>query len=155
MTSRPSASPLVGYTASTLAELVQRREVSAVGAFARRHRLVSSRTRDAWCRLNDAFFEQFDVLLTPVLATRPLEADGWSSRSWFANVQASVRFAPFTSAWNFAGYPAASVPAGFDSDGLPLAVQLVSAPGREALILSLAKQLELLQPWPRHAPPPY
>jgi hypothetical protein len=28
----------------------------------------------------------------------------------------------------------------------------VGSRGREALILSLARQLEILQPWPRHAP---
>jgi hypothetical protein len=31
-------------------------------------------------------------------------------------------------------------------------MQLVSARGGEGLILSLAKQLEELRPWPRHAP---
>ena len=39
-----------------------------------------------------------------------------------------------------------------DTDGLPLGVQLAAAPGGEALVLSLARQLEDLRPWPRHAP---
>ena len=47
------------------------------------------------------------------------------------------------------GNPAASVPAGIATDGLPLAVQLV---GRdEPTLLSLAAQLERARPWP--APP--
>ena len=39
-------------------------------------------------------------------------------------------WAPFGVLWNSTGQPAASVPAGFDAHGLPLAVQLVGAPAR-------------------------
>jgi amidase len=106
--------------------------------------------REAWRQMNDAFFDRFDLLVTPVIASSPIEADGWSRRGWLANVYANVRFAPFTGGWNFAGYPAASVPAGRHSNGLPLSVQIVGSRGREGLILSLARQLEMLQPWPRH-----
>jgi amidase len=55
-------------------------------------------------------------------------------------------------AWNLAGYPAASVPAGLSPEGLPLAVQLVATPGKESLLIGLAAQLERQHPWPRHAP---
>jgi amidase len=123
------------------------------GDFARRRGLVRQDDREAWRRLNEAFFDRFDLLLMPVVASSPIEADGWSERGWMANVYANVRFAPFTGGWNFAGFPAASVPAGRQSNGLPLSVQIVGSRGREALLLSLARQLEILQPWPRHAPP--
>jgi amidase len=52
------------------------------------------------------------------------------------------RHAPYTPAWNVTGQPALSVPAGWTLDGLPLAVQLVGPPGSEALLLSLAAQLQ-------------
>jgi amidase len=123
-----------------------------LGDFARRHGLVRPGDRDAWRLLNEAFFDRFDLLLTPVVASSPIEADGWSKRGWTANVHANVRFAPFTGGWNFAGYPAATLPAGRHSNGLPLSVQIVGSRGREALILGLARQLEILQPWPHHAP---
>jgi amidase len=61
-------------------------------------------------------------------------------------------YMPFTPPLNLVGFPAASVPAGTSADGLPLGVQLAAAPGGEALLLSLARQLETLRPWPRHAP---
>jgi amidase len=121
------------------------------GDFARRRGLVRQDDREAWRRLNEAFFDRFDLLLTPVVASSPIGADGWSERGWMANVYANVRFAPFTGGWNFAGFPAASVPAGRHSNGLPLSVQIIGSRGRETLILSLARQLEILQPWPRHA----
>ncbi len=63
---------------------------------------------------------------------------------------AEARFAPFAAAWNFAGYPAAAVPAGVDSSGMPLSVQIVAPAGGEATLLSIAKQLEMLRPWRRH-----
>jgi len=59
---------------------------------------------------------------------------------------------PYTPPLNLVGFPAASVPAGGSRDGLPIGVQLVAARGGEALLLSLARQLETLRPWPRHAP---
>jgi amidase len=123
-----------------------------LGRMARRFGLVRSADRDAWRAINDPFFRRFELLLTPVLASTPISCDRWSQRGWPANIYANLRFAPFAGAWNFAGYPAASVPAGVHSDGTPLSVQIVGSLGREGLILSLARQLEMLRPWPRHAP---
>ena len=60
---------------------------------------------------------------------------------------------PYYGALNDTGQPAASVPAGFDADGLPLAVQLVGRPGDEATLLSLAAQLEQARPWADRRPP--
>jgi amidase len=45
------------------------------------------------------------------------------------------------------------VPAGFSSDGLPLAVQLVGRPDAEATLLSLSAQLEAARPWAQRRPP--
>ncbi|MGH8185182.1 MAG: amidase family protein, partial [Steroidobacteraceae bacterium] len=123
-----------------------------LGRIARSLGLVRSKDREAWRKLHDVFFRRFDLLLTPILASAPIRADAWSRRGWMANFYANVCFAPFTAAWNFAGYPAAAVPAGVRSDGMPLSVQLVAPNGSETLILSVAKQLEVLQPWARHAP---
>lgn len=123
-----------------------------LGRLAQRADLVRPGRGEAWQRQSEAFFGRYDLLVTPTLASRPIASEMWSRRGWTANAYANLRFAPFTGAWNFAGYPAASVPAGVPADGLPVAVQIVGSRGREALILSLAKQIELLRPWPRHAP---
>ena len=60
---------------------------------------------------------------------------------------------PFNVLWNATGQPAASVPAGFTADGLPLAVQFVGRPNDEATLLSLAAQLESARPWADRRPP--
>ncbi|CAN5588330.1 amidase [soil metagenome] len=108
--------------------------------------------RDAWLRAAERYFEQVDVLITPMLAQIPLRALEWSRRGWAANVLANVRYAPFAAPWNLAGWPAMAVPAGVHSSGLPLSIQLVARPGQESLLLSLAAQVESLLPWQRLAP---
>jgi amidase len=50
------------------------------------------------------------------------------------------------------GQPAASVPAGFTDNGLPLAVQLIGRPHDETTLLSLSAQLEAERPWADRRP---
>ena len=80
-----------------------------------------------------------DLLLTPTLATPPWPVGALEGRRTLA---LAGRRVPFTPTWNVTGQPALSVPMGLSHDGLPLAVQLVGPPGSEALLLSVAKQLE-------------
>jgi amidase len=58
----------------------------------------------------------------------------------------------YTALWNVAGNPAASVPAGFAKDDLPLAVQLVGRPHDETTLLTLSAQLEQARPWAQARP---
>lgn len=97
-------------------------------------------------------FDRYDLLLTPTIAHRPPEV-GVLDRA--GAVKASVLAMPmiaYTALWNVTGNPAASVPAGFGSDGLPLAVQLVGRPHDEPTIVTVAAQLERARPWADHRP---
>lgn len=125
-----------------------------LGKIVERLGLVRQQDREHWRRLLESFFGRFDLLVTPSLSATPLSAGHWSQRSWSATIFADARFAPFTPPWNFAGYPAAVVPSGVHSDGLPLSIQLVAAAGAERIVLSVAKQLESLRPWQRHGMAP-
>ena len=103
----------------------------------------------------EPFFDRHDLLVMPVLARPCPPARRWGERSWLRSVAMSLTFAPMTGIWNMAGFPAASVPVtgtGPDDMGLPGAVQLVAAPGREQLLLAVAAQMERARGWPRHAP---
>jgi amidase len=123
----------------------------AIGRALTRLSLLDNRGRDHWRRTMAEFFDDIDVLLTPTLGAPVPQAEGWARRSWLANLR-GAGFAMFTGPWNLAGFPALALPAGIGPDGMPLSVQLVAPEGGEALLLSLAKQLEGLRPWPRHAP---
>lgn len=124
----------------------------ALGRLAWERGLVRERDRERWRRDCLAFFDSCDLLLTPALAGPPPPARQWSSRSWRANILASLRYAPYAAPWNVAGLPALTVPVGVRPDGLPLSAQLVAPPGGERLLLAVAGQLELAAPWRRHAP---
>ncbi|MFY1574498.1 amidase [Verrucosispora sp. WMMD703] len=126
----------------------------ALGEWAWRRGYVREADRLAWRERSIGFFtdHSVDLLLTPALASAPPPATSWSTRSWQANLLASIRYAPYAAPWNIAGLPALVVPVGRRPDGLPLAVQLVGPPGSELLLLGVAGQFEMASPWPRHAP---
>jgi amidase len=112
------------------------------------------RRGERWTSLvSEQTFAGADVLLTPAL---PSPADPASNlkpgRPLITTLHSSQRSA-FTTPWNIAGFPAASVPAGFSDDGLPLAVQLVALPGKERLLLALSAQLQQAYDWTLHRPP--
>jgi Asp-tRNA(Asn)/Glu-tRNA(Gln) amidotransferase A subunit family amidase len=52
----------------------------------------------------------------------------------------------FTAAWNVTGQPAATVPWGFDENGLPIGVQVTGLAGRDALVLTVARWLHARAP---------
>jgi amidase len=99
-----------------------------------------------------AWFADHDALLSPTLAQPPLRIGAYRGKGLARTLLGVTAYMPFTPPINLVGFPAASVPAGASAEGLPLGVQLAVAPGGEALLLSLARQLETLRPWPRHAP---
>ncbi len=97
-------------------------------------------------------FEQADVIMTPGPARPPFRIGELQGRSAFRTMNAMLARVPYYATWNATGQPAASVPAGFDHDGLPLAVQLVGRPHDEATLLALAAQLEQARPWAHRRP---
>lgn len=97
-------------------------------------------------------FDRADLVLTPMAGGPPPRlaelADLGLARSLY-HANAAAWAAP----WNAIGQPAASVPVGFDAQGLPLAVQLCGRPSDEATLLQVAAQLEEAQPWADRRPP--
>jgi amidase len=103
-----------------------------------------------------AFFADYDVLLTPSLAERPLkigECNGLGEHP-LQDLARSGRFTPYTSLFNVTGQPAISVPVGLGADGLPTGVQIVGKPLCEDTLLQLAAQLEAAHPWAQLRPSP-
>ncbi|MBP6770972.1 MAG: amidase [Reyranella sp.] len=100
-----------------------------------------------------AFFERFDILLSPTIARTSLPLG--TVRMDGSLEQYEEGLAPmvaFTSVCNAAGVPAMSVPLEWTEDGLPVGMHFVARYGAEATLLSLAAQLEQAHPWRERRP---
>ena len=103
-----------------------------------------------------ALWSNFDVVMTPALAQRPVrigEIDACSDDPW-EDFRRSGEFTPYTAVFNVTGQPAISLPLFHGDDGLPVGVQLAGRPADEATLLSLAAQLEAARPWADRRPEP-
>ncbi|HEY6777823.1 MAG TPA: amidase [Thermoleophilaceae bacterium] len=101
-----------------------------------------------------ALWSNFDVVMTPALAQRPVhigDIDACSDDPW-EDFRRSGEFTPYTAVFNVTGQPAISLPLFHGDDGLPLGVQLAGRPADEATLLSLAAQLEAARPWADRRP---
>lgn len=102
------------------------------------------------------WFDRFDVILTPTLARtaipveerlfEPIEIQGRKvdtvRKAWY----------PYTHPFNLTGHPALSIPCGWHSDGLPMAIQLVGRRAEDARLLTIAAQYEAAAPWSHRRP---
>ncbi|MBF8184767.1 amidase [Nonomuraea sp. K274] len=97
------------------------------------------------------FHETYDLLLTPTL---PITAfpkgmdtpEGWHSEDW-------TSWTPYTYPFNMTQQPAASVPCGFTSAGLPVGLQIVGPRHADALVLRAAHAYESATDWTSALPP--
>lgn len=65
----------------------------------------------------------------------------------------SMRRSPsFMAIWNVTGQPAASVPCGFTSEGLPIGLQIVGKPFDEATVLRVCDAYQQLTDWHSRTP---
>ena len=94
-------------------------------------------------------FDDHDVLLTPVLSSPPVRAGLMEGRGAAVTYLWATGWVPFNVLWNSTGQPAASVPAGFTADGLPIGLQIVGTRHADDVVLRLARILEQTRPWPR------
>lgn len=99
------------------------------------------------------FFQGYDLLLTPQmpigawsLERGPASIDGIPTPTMFDRLA-------FTFPFNLTGQPAASVPCGFTSEGLPVALQIVGRWHADTLVLQAAAAFEQAQPWAHLRPP--
>jgi len=97
-------------------------------------------------------FETYDLLLTPTtsvpaLPVGRLNPEGWPQHAWDWFPWASFSY-PF----NFTGQPAATVPAGFAANNLPVGLQIVGRRFDEVTVLQAAAAFEQARPWAAKRP---
>ncbi len=103
-----------------------------------------------------AIFERYDLLLTPATAAPAFDFAevGPLGPPHVEGVDVGpAGWVPFTMPFNMSGQPAASVPCGFTSRGLPVGLQVVGDRFQEALVLCAAAALEKARPWRQARPP--
>jgi aspartyl-tRNA(Asn)/glutamyl-tRNA(Gln) amidotransferase subunit A len=98
-------------------------------------------------------FATYDVLLCPTVAVPPFEVGiegptqiagrALDRRTWIA----------MTPLFNLTGQPAATVPCGFTTEGLPIGLQIVGRRFDEATVLRASAAFEAIRPWAQKRPP--
>ena len=103
--------------------------------------------RLAWWQHPRAFFEKYDLLLTPTIACPPFAADAEGPDEIAGTRVDRYGWIPFTYPFNVTGQPACSVPCGFTRAGLPIGLQIVGRRFDDATVLRAAAAFERARPW--------
>jgi aspartyl-tRNA(Asn)/glutamyl-tRNA(Gln) amidotransferase subunit A len=109
--------------------------------------------RLAWWQHPRAFFEKYDLLLTPTTACAAFPVGLDNPAEIAGTPLPPYGWIPFTYPFNMTGQPAASVPCGFTHDGLPIGLQIVGRRLADAIVLRAAAGFESIRPWAQHRPP--
>ena len=88
-------------------------------------------------------FESYDIVLTPTVSGGAVPPD---------TDMASLSNSLFTFIWNAVGFPALSVPMGFDEAGLPLGLQIAGRPFEEGLVLQVGNAFQQRTSWHEREP---
>jgi len=98
------------------------------------------------------FLQRFDLLLTPTVSVLPFAADGKPPREIEGEPISVLGWMPFTYPFNVTGQPAASVPAGWTAENLPVGVQIVGQRHADAIVLAACAAYEAASPWSERRP---
>lgn len=98
------------------------------------------------------FMRDYDILLTPTLAVPPFALHVQGVEKIDGRIVQPFQWLAFTFPLNLTGNPAASVPAGFTEDGLPVGLQIVGRHLADAMVLKASAAFEAAKPWADHWP---
>ena len=101
----------------------------------------------------DDYFANYDLLLSPTMAVPAFEIEQHPTSVAGQEVDPFFGYLPFTYPINAIGHPAASVPCGFSSDGMPIGLHIVGRKGDEATVLAASAAFERAMPWADNRPP--
>ncbi len=99
------------------------------------------------------FFSNFDVLVLPTYMYPTIRIGECADLSPAETLENIIKWIAPCPPFNASGLPAIAIPTGFDSNGIPVGIQLVGKPAAEATLIALAAQLEIAKPWIHQRPP--
>ena len=100
-----------------------------------------------------AFFERFDLLLTPTLSVAAFPVGRLIPEHWEQHPWDWLRWAGFSWPFNMTWLPAATCPCGFTPDGRPVGLQIVGPRHRDLRVLQASRAFEQARPWADKRPP--
>ncbi|MGE0439297.1 MAG: amidase [Gemmatimonadales bacterium] len=98
-------------------------------------------------------FAEVDCLVAPVLPVPPGRIGTESALVAGHRIPISAAYCRANAPQNLTGFPSLAVPCGQTADGLPIGLQIVTAPGRDDLALGIGARLQALSDWHRRRPP--
>ena len=99
-----------------------------------------------------AFFDNYDLLLTPSLSVAAFPAGRLYPEHYEEHPWNWIRWAGFSYPFNFTGQPAATCPAGFTPAGLPVGLQIVAPRLEDGRVLRASAAFEAARPWATSRP---
>ena len=109
--------------------------------------------RLSWCQYPRQLFDAYDLLLTPTTACPPFRCGLDNPHEIGGRRVSEYAWIPYTFPFNLTGQPAASLPAGFTSDGLPVGLQVVGRRFDDAGVLRAAAAFDRARSWAGARPP--
>ena len=103
--------------------------------------------RQRVCNRMWRFMQDYDLLLTPTLAVPPFPLYMQGPEIIEGRMVGSGEWLAFTFICNLTGQPAASIPAGFTADGLPVGLQIIGRHLADATVLAASGAFEHARPW--------
>jgi aspartyl-tRNA(Asn)/glutamyl-tRNA(Gln) amidotransferase subunit A len=107
---------------------------------------ATNRSHILWEKMQ-AFFEKYDLLLTPTLSVPPFPVGIDWPREVAGQKVHPLNYLAFTYPFNLTGQPAASIPCGWTDDGLPIGLQIVGKRFADVTVLRAAAAFEEARPW--------
>ena len=108
--------------------------------------------RLAWWQHARAFFERYDLLLTPTVACPPLRIGEFYPAEIGGIPVGREAASVFTFIFNMTGQPAATVPCGFTKAGLPVGLQIIGRRFDDVTVLRASAAFETARPWAQRRP---
>jgi aspartyl-tRNA(Asn)/glutamyl-tRNA(Gln) amidotransferase subunit A len=99
-----------------------------------------------------AFFQRYDLLLTPSLSVAAFPAEHLIPPHWEQHPWDWLRWAGFSYPFNLTWHPAATCPCGFTPAGLPVGLQIVAGRFEDLLVLQASRAFERARPWAEKRP---
>ncbi len=114
--------------------------------------MVMRERKMAYVAAIQAFFEDWDFLVTPAVSVPAFPAERLRPADWPEHAWDWMGWAEFSYPFNMSWNPSASVPCGFTADGLPVGMQITGRRCDDLGVLRMSALFERALPWADKAP---